>query len=98
MFWILLRRELQETLSSFTFLSAVCVLSILVLLSAYIQAHYYRSMVEDYTLRQSIPRAENSGQTLVLTRPLPPLLPFFNGVYDRLPDEIRLRSDSVTSN
>jgi|SoiMethySBSTD1v2_1073268.scaffolds.fasta_scaffold02169_13 ABC-type transport system involved in multi-copper enzyme maturation permease subunit len=98
MFRTILRRELQETLSSSTLIFAVVVLTILVLLSAYIQARYYRRMVEDYTLRQNIHQVENSGRAIVLIRPLPPLLPFFNGVYDSLPDEFRLQSDSVITN
>jgi ABC-type transport system involved in multi-copper enzyme maturation permease subunit len=98
MFRTILRREIQETFSSSTLLSALIVLTMLVMLSAYIQARYYQRLVGDYAVRQSIPRAENSSQTIVLIRPLPPLLPFFNGVYDGLPDEFRLRSDSVTIN
>src|SRR5262245_1929323 len=97
MFWTILRRELQGTLSSFTFLSSLAVLTILVLLSAHIQARYYQSIVEDYALRQSIHQAENRQHAIVLERPIPPLLPFFNGVYDSLPDEFRLRSDSVVT-
>jgi ABC-2 type transport system permease protein len=98
MFRTILRRELQETLSSPTLLSALIVLTVLVLLSAYIQARYYQRVTEDYAIRQSIHRTEDSGQTIVLIRPLPPLLAFFNGAYDGLPDEFRLRSDSVTIN
>jgi ABC-type transport system involved in multi-copper enzyme maturation permease subunit len=97
MFRSLFRRELRETFFSFTFLSALAALTVLVPLSAYIQARYYRRMVEDYTLRQKIHRAENGVQSAVLSRPLPPLLPFFNGVLDRLPDEFRLRNDTATT-
>src|SRR5262245_33276380 len=97
MFQSLFRRELRETFFSFTFLSALVALTVLVPLSAYIQARYYRRMVEDYTLRQKIHRAENGVQSAVLSRPLPPLLPFFNGVLDRLPDEFRLRNDTATT-
>jgi ABC-type transport system involved in multi-copper enzyme maturation permease subunit len=95
MFHTIIRRELQETRSSVTFLSAIVVLTILVLLSAYIQARHYQRMVEDYDFRQHMRQATDNGQTFVLIRPLPPLLPFFNGVYDSLPDEFRLRNDSV---
>jgi len=98
MFPTILRRELQEAISSSTLQFALAVLTILVLLSAYIQARHYQRVVEDYALRQNIHQTENSGQAIVLVRPLPPLLPFFNGVYDSLPDEFRLRSDSVTMN
>lgn len=98
MFRTILRRELQETFTSSTLLSALVMLTILVLPSAYIQARYYQRMVEDYALRQNIHQAENSGQAIVLVRPLPPLLPFFNGAYDGLPDEFRLRSASVITN
>ena len=73
-------------------------LTILVPLSAYIQARYYQRVVEDYALRQSIHQTENSGQSIVLMRPLQPLLPLFNGAYNILPDEFRLRSDSATIN
>jgi ABC-type transport system involved in multi-copper enzyme maturation permease subunit len=73
-------------------------LTILVPLSAYIQARYYQRVVEDYALRQSIHQTENSGQSIVLMRPLQPLLPLFNGAYNILPDEFRLRSDSSAIN
>src|SRR5262245_3857098 len=97
MMLIILRRELKAILSSFIFLSSMVVLTIMVLLSAYIQARYYRSLVEDYSLRQSIHQAENSEQSIVLTRSPPLLLPFFNGVFDSLPAEYRLRIDLVSA-
>lgn len=98
MFRTTLRRELQETISSSTLIFASVVLTILVSLSAYIQARYYQRVVENYAVRQSIHQDENSDQATVIIRPLPPLLPFFNGAYDSLPDEFRLRSDSATTN
>jgi len=98
MFLTILRRELQETFTGSTFLSTLVVLTILVPLSAYIQARHYQRMVEDYALRQSIHQTQNSSQTIALIRPLPPLLPFFNGAYDSLSDEFRLRNDSATAN
>src|SRR5262245_43291960 len=98
MFLTTLRQELQDTFSSPTLISALVVLTILVPLSAYIQARYYQHMVENFAIRQNINQTENSGQAIVLIRPLPPLLPFFNGAYDRLPDEVRMRSDSATTN
>lgn len=98
MFRTILRRELQENFTSSTLLSAIVALTILVPLSAYIQARYYQLIVEDYALRQSIHRAGNNNQTIVLIRPLPQLAPFFNGAHDILPDEFRLRNDSVTTN
>jgi ABC-type transport system involved in multi-copper enzyme maturation permease subunit len=98
MFRTILRRELQETSASFTFLSALVALTILVPLSAYIQARYYRNVVEDYALRQSIHQTENSSQSITLIHPLPPMAPFFNGAYDSFPDELRLRNDSATAN
>lgn len=96
MFRTILRRELQEIFTSSVLLSAMVALTILVPLSAYIQARNYRHVTEDYALRQNIHLTENSSQTIVLLRPIPPLLPFFNGVYDNFPDEFRLRSDSAT--
>src|SRR5262245_49130297 len=98
MFRTILRRELQDTCASSTLISIMVTLSILVPLSAHIQARYYQRVVEDYALRQNIHRTENSGQAIVLMRPLQPLLPLFNGAYDVLPDEFRLRSDSATIN
>jgi ABC-2 type transport system permease protein len=98
MFRTILRRELQETGDSFTLLSALVALTILVTLGAYIQARYYQHAVEDYALRQSIHKTENSSQSIVLIRPIPPLAPFFNGTFDSLPDELRLRNDSATAN
>jgi ABC-2 type transport system permease protein len=98
MFRTILRREIQETFTSSTILSALVALTVLVPLSAYIQALYYQSVVEDYALRQSIHQAGNNSQTMAIVRPLPPLLPFFNGAYDSFPDELRLRNDSATTN
>jgi ABC-type transport system involved in multi-copper enzyme maturation permease subunit len=98
MFRTIIRRELQETFTSSTLLSAIVALTILTPLSAYIQARYYQHVVEDYALRHSIHQTENSSQTIVLIRPIPPLAPFFNGAYDSFPDEFRLRNDSATAN
>jgi ABC-type transport system involved in multi-copper enzyme maturation permease subunit len=98
MFRTIIRRELHETAISFTFLFALVALTILVPLSAYIQARYYQSAVEDYAIRQGIHQAENSSQSIILIRPIPPLAPFFNGAYGGLPDEFRLRNDTVTTN
>jgi len=97
MFRTILRREFQETGDSFTLLSALVALTIIVPLSAYIQARYYQDVVKDYALRQSINKTENNDQSIVLIRPIPPLAPFFNGAYDSLPDELRLRNDSATA-
>jgi ABC-type transport system involved in multi-copper enzyme maturation permease subunit len=97
MFQAILRRELQGIFSSFIFLSSLAVLTVMVLLSALIQARYHKSLVEDYALRQVIHQAENTEQSIVLTRPPPLLLPFFNGVFDNLPDEYRLRSNLVSA-
>jgi ABC-type transport system involved in multi-copper enzyme maturation permease subunit len=97
MFQTILRRELQGILSSFIFLSSLAVLTVMVLLSALIQARYYKSLVEDYALRQVIHQAENTERAIALTRPPPLLLPFFNGVFDSLPDEYRFRSDLVSA-
>jgi ABC-type transport system involved in multi-copper enzyme maturation permease subunit len=98
MFQTILRREIQETGASSTLLSALVALTILVPLSACTQARYYELVVEDYGLRQSVRQTENSSQSIVLIRPLPPLAPFFNGAYDSLPDEFRLLNDSATTN
>jgi ABC-type transport system involved in multi-copper enzyme maturation permease subunit len=97
MFLTTLRRELQDTFFSPTLISAIVVLTVLVPLSAYIQARYYQHVAENFAIRQRIHQTENSGQAIILIRPLPPLLPFFNGAYDRLPDEVRMRSDSATT-
>jgi ABC-type transport system involved in multi-copper enzyme maturation permease subunit len=97
MFQTILRRELKGILSSFIFLSSLVVLTVMVLLSAHIQARYHKSLIEDYARRQVIHQAENTEQAIVLTRPPPLLLPFFNGVFDSLPDEYRLRSDLVSA-
>lgn len=98
MFRTILSRELQETGAISTLLSALVALTILVPLSAYIQARYYQRVVEDYAVRQSIRQAEDNSRTIVLIRPLPPLAPFFNGAYDSLPDEFRIWGDSATTN
>jgi ABC-2 type transport system permease protein len=98
MFRTILRRELQETGASATLLFALVALTVLVPLSAYIQARYYRHMVEDYALRQSIHQSGNNIRNVVLIRPLPPLEPFFNGAYVNLPDEFSLRNDSAIAN
>src|SRR5215475_2587627 len=98
MFRTILRRELQETGASFTLLSALVALTILVPLSAYIQARYHRHVVEDYAIRQSIHQTESGSQSIILIRPIPPLAPFYNGAYDSLPDEFRLQRDSAITN
>src|SRR5262245_47727916 len=98
MFRTILHRELQETGASFTFLSALVALTILVPLSAYIQARYHQHVVEDYAIRQSVHQTENSSRSIVLIRPTPPLASFFNGAYDSLPDEFRLQRDSAITN
>ena len=92
----ILYREIYDGITSFTFLSALVLLTALVPLSAYIQAQYYRQVIADYSVRQKIHEAENSAYAAVITRPVPPLLPLFNGVYDSLPDEITVRNDSAT--
>ena len=91
----ILYREIYDGITSFTFLSALLLLTVLVPLGAYIQARYYRQAMADYSVRQKIHEAENSAHAAVITRPVPPLLPLFNGVYDSLPDEITLHSDSA---
>src|SRR5215470_1270905 len=93
----ILRREIRETIASSTLLSVLIVLTILVPLGACIQARYYQIVVEDYSVRQSVRQTENSSQSIVLIRPLPPMAPFFNGAYNSLPDEFRLLSDSATT-
>jgi len=98
MFRTILHRQLKETGASFTLRSALVALTILVPLSAYIQARYYQRVVEDYAIRQSFHQIENSSQSFVLIRPIPPLASFFNGAYDDLPDEFRLLNDSATTN
>jgi ABC-type transport system involved in multi-copper enzyme maturation permease subunit len=98
MFGILLRIELLRSLHNKTLAASLILLTVLVLLSAYSQARYFDLMVEDFTLRQPVPRIDAGGESIVLTRTPPPLLPFFNGVYENLPDEFRLRSDSVITN
>src|SRR5215510_8601324 len=97
MFRTILCRELQETGASSVLPSALVALTILVPLSAYIQARDYQRVVEDYDIRQSIHQTENNSQSIVFIRPIPPLAPFFNGVYGSLPDEFRLRNDTATT-
>jgi len=97
MFRTILRRELQETVTGFTLLSTFVALTILVPLSAYIQARDYQRVIKDYAIRQSIHQSENSSQSIVVIRPVPPLAPFFNGAYDSLPDELMLRNDSASA-
>jgi ABC-type transport system involved in multi-copper enzyme maturation permease subunit len=91
----ILYREIYDGITSFTFSSALALLTVLVPLSAYIQAQYYRQVIADYSVRQNIHEAENSAHAAIITRPVPPLLPLFNGVYDSLPDEITVRNDSA---
>lgn len=98
MFFTVLRREAKEGFISFAFLSALALLTVLVPLSAYTQASYYRHIIADNELRQSIHQSENSNQSVALIRPVPPLLPFFNGVYNYVPDEVTLRSNSAFRN
>ncbi len=94
----ILYRELHKSFTSSVLRSALVVLTVLVPLSAYIQARYYQRLVEDYNLRQNIHQTENNSQAIVLIQPPPSMLPLFNGAYDVLPDEFRVRSDSATIN
>ncbi len=98
MFRIILFREVHEGITRYTFFSGLVLLTILVLLSAYTQTRYYQQVTADYADRQTIHQAENNSSLIVVTRPVPPMLPFYNGVYDSLPDEIVLRSESGLSN
>jgi ABC-type transport system involved in multi-copper enzyme maturation permease subunit len=94
MFGVILLREIQEGLKSFTFVSILIVLTVLVPLTAYGQAKYFGRITDNHAIRQSLYESESSNQSVVLTRSIPPLLPFFNGVYNSLPDEITLGNDS----
>jgi ABC-2 type transport system permease protein len=98
MFWIILQKTLREGFTSFTLLSALSIVTLLVPLVAYTQARYYQRVRADYFLRQNIHQAERSHQSVVLNRPVPDLLPFFNGVFDNLPVEIALSSESAFGN
>lgn len=95
MFWIILHRELQEGLTSFTFLSALAVLTALVPLSAYTQARFHQQVMADYGSRQILHRTETRSGVMILTRSVPPLLPVFNGLYSHLPDEVTLIRESA---
>ena len=95
MLFIILCREIKDGFTSFTFLSAIVLVTILVPLSAGTQAFYYRGVVEDYAVRQRINSLDRTVEAAVLTRSVPSMLPFCNGVYDSLPDEVTIRSDSV---
>src|SRR5947208_73723 len=95
MFGAILRREIYQSLTSFSLVFILAVLSILVLLSAYTQARYYQKVLADYTLRRSIHEAESNADSAVLSKPVPELLPFFNGMYDRLPNEVTVRTASL---
>jgi len=96
MFWIILRRELQEGLTSFTFMSALAVLTALVPLTAYTQARFHQQVIADHGSRQILHRAETRSGVMILTRSVPPLLPVFNGLYSHLPDEITLIRESAS--
>ena len=91
----LLYREVYDSFTSLTFLSAFALLTLLVPLSAYTQGRYYRSVLADYQLRQQLRESENARTTTVITRPIPALLPFFNGIHDSLPNEIALNINSA---
>lgn len=96
MLWIIFLREVRECVAGFKFLSAMAMLTVIVPLSGYTQARHFNRIVVDYQTREDIHKAENSSRVTVVTRPIPPLFPLFNGVYDSLPDEIELRLDSAS--
>ncbi|HKP14086.1 MAG TPA: ABC transporter permease subunit [Blastocatellia bacterium] len=96
MFRILLRREILEGFGSHVFLLALAFLSLLVPLSAYSQARHYQQLVADFNLRRTMHEAENNYQAAVLTQSVSAFLPFYNGNYESLPNEVILRSDSVS--
>jgi ABC-type transport system involved in multi-copper enzyme maturation permease subunit len=95
MFWVILQRELREMLTGFTVALTLTALTVLIPLCGYSQAIHYKELREDYDLRQRIHLADNNDRTLVLSRSVPPLFPFFNGAYGELPGEFTLRSDSA---
>jgi ABC-type transport system involved in multi-copper enzyme maturation permease subunit len=95
MFLTIVRREAKEGLTSLAFLSALALLGVLAPLSAYIQARYYEGAISDQALRQQMRQERQSVVSEVLARPLPPLLPFFNGVFDSFPDEVGLHLEQV---
>jgi ABC-type transport system involved in multi-copper enzyme maturation permease subunit len=96
MFWSVLYRECREGFTGFSFQSAMAMLTVLVPLSGYTQAGYYQRVVADYELRQAIHQSEDNHRSIVLIRPVPPLLLLFNGIYDSLPDEVEMRIDSMS--
>lgn len=96
MFFTIFHRETFGNFSNFTFIAAIAVLTFLVPLSAYTQARYYKQLLADHALRKTIHQAENKRDSIVLTRSVPSLLPFYNGAYHGLPDEIIVKNDSVS--
>jgi ABC-type transport system involved in multi-copper enzyme maturation permease subunit len=92
-----LRRELQEGATSFTFLCALAFLTGLLPIGAFVQAQHHQRLLKDRASRQVLRQAEARRDVIVISRPIPPLFPFFNGLYDRLPDEATLLPESVAA-
>jgi len=95
MFVSLLQREIRRGLSSFAFLLILTVMCILAALGGYRQVKVYNRTLAELTTRNELNRPETDPQVIVVAKPAPPLLPFFNGVYNVVPDEVSLRSQSV---
>ncbi len=98
MFLMVLLREMRDIANSFTYASALIALTALVPLAASIQAQHYNRLLEDFAARQSIHQGESATGAHIITRPVPPLLPLFNGVYDSLSDEFTIQPDPVSLN
>lgn len=96
MFGIIFRRELHRGLTTFAFPSILVALTALIPPSAYIQARSYQQALSDYALRQAAHQGETRSGLLIITRPVPPLLPLSNGLFGRLPDEVLLLRESAS--
>ncbi len=93
----LVTRELQSILSDKTLRFSILVLTVVTPLSAYTQARYYQRVTEERFVRGVIHREENSTVRLVISRETPSLLPFFNGIYDYLPEEVVVHSQASSN-
>jgi ABC-2 type transport system permease protein len=98
MFLMVLLREMRDIATSFTYASALIALTALVPLAASIQAQHYNRLLGDFAARQSIHQGDSASGSQIITRPVPPLLPFINGVYDSLSDEFTIQSDPASLN
>jgi len=93
MFWAILYKEVREGAASPGFLLSLGMLMVMIPIAAFTQGSYYHQTFADRELRLNIRASDITTSATVVSRPVPLLLPFFNGIYASLPNEFVLQRD-----